>query len=63
MFNVRLNLGKEIFVQGPTDESRNLARPPGVDNDSVKGNTQGSDVYIVYHNKKAYGEFLIEYTY
>ena len=61
MFNVRLNLGKEIFMAGPTDETRKLARPPG-DNDSVKGNTQGSDVYIIYHNKKAYAEFLIEYT-
>ena len=62
MFNVRLNLGKEVFIQGPTDASRKLARPPD-DNDSVKGYTNGSNVYIVYHNKKAYGEFLIEYVF
>ena len=60
MFNVRLNLGKEVFIQGPTAESKKLARPPG-DNDSVKGHTGDSDVFIIYHNKKAYPEFLVEY--
>ena len=29
--------------------------------DSVKGQTGGSDVYMVYTNKKAYPEYLITY--
>lgn len=29
--------------------------------DSIKGNTQGSDVFIIYANKKAYPEYLITY--
>jgi hypothetical protein len=29
--------------------------------DSVKGITGGSDVYMVYNNKKAYPEYLISY--
>jgi hypothetical protein len=30
--------------------------------DCVKGNTMGSDVIMVYTNKKAYPEYLITYT-
>ena len=30
--------------------------------DSVKGNTGGSDVIMVYSNKKAYPSYLITYT-
>jgi hypothetical protein len=29
--------------------------------DSVKGNTNGSDVFMIYANKKAYPEYLITY--
>ena len=29
--------------------------------DSVKGNTQNCDVYMVYSNKKAYPSYLISY--
>jgi hypothetical protein len=29
--------------------------------DSVKGNTGGSDVFMVYSNKKAYPSYLITY--
>ena len=29
--------------------------------DSVKGFTNGSDVYMIYTNKKAYPEYLITY--
>ena len=63
-FFVRMNLGKEIFMTYDyknTDKTRKLQRPPG-DHDSVKGNTGGSDVYIVYHNKQTYPEYLISYT-
>ena len=30
--------------------------------DSVKGNTRGSDVYMVYANVKTYPRYLIEFT-
>ena len=60
-FNVRLNLGKEVFVAYNQEVTRKFQRPPG-DNDSVKGNTNGSDVYIVYHNKQTYPEYLVTYT-
>ena len=30
--------------------------------DSIKGNTRGSDVFMVYSNKKAYPFYLITYT-
>lgn len=30
--------------------------------DSVKGNTNGSDIYVIYANKKTYPEYLITYT-
>ena len=33
--------------------------PPGFD--SVSGNTRGSDVYIIYANKKAYPQFYVKY--
>ena len=42
----------------------NLMEPPTVNNicyDSVKGNTQGSDVYIVYKNVKTYPGLLVKY--
>lgn len=29
--------------------------------DSVQGHTNGSDVYMIYANKKAYPEYLITY--
>jgi hypothetical protein len=29
--------------------------------DSIKGITRGSDVYIIFVNKKAYPEYLITY--
>ena len=42
----------------------NLLEPPTVNNicyDSVKGFTQGSDVYIVYKNVKTYPGLLVKY--
>jgi hypothetical protein len=43
-----------------------LTMPPLVEGsnlrfDSVKGNTGGSDVFMVYSNKKAYPNYLITY--
>ena len=44
--------------------NKNLYEPPTENNiryDSVKGNTQGSDVYIVYKNVKTYPGLLVKY--
>ncbi len=46
---------------------KTLRQPPNRDgtaipHDSVKGNTQGSDVIMVYSNKKAYPSYLITYN-
>jgi hypothetical protein len=46
---------------------KNLRQPPNragtfVPHDSVKGNTQGSDVIMVYSNRKAYPSYLITYN-
>jgi hypothetical protein len=35
--------------------------PNGYYHDSIKGHTNGSDVYMIYTNKKAYPEYLITY--
>jgi hypothetical protein len=45
---------------------KKLRQPPNkegtnVPHDSVKGNTNGSDVIMVYSNKKAYPSYLITY--
>ena len=43
----------------------NLMEPPTVNKicyDSVKGNTQGSDVYIVYKNVKTYPGLIVKYS-
>jgi hypothetical protein len=66
MFMARVTLGKEIQLQ----KDNNLREPPvkemidgkPIRYDSVKGNTGGSDVYMIYTNKKAYPEYLITYT-
>jgi len=45
--------------------NKNLYEPPTENNiryDSVKGNTQGSDVYIVYKNVKTYPGLLVKYS-
>ncbi|KAM9979332.1 hypothetical protein ACTFIY_008583 [Dictyostelium cf. discoideum] len=43
----------------PLKDSRNKS----VRYDSVNGNTQGSDVYIVYDNQQSYPYYLVTYTY
>lgn len=62
MFQAKVNVGKYIEMQ----PDRNLKMPPAIPGtnkmyDSVKGNTGGSDVIMVYSNKKAYPEYLITY--
>ena len=50
----------------PKDTS--LKMPPLIEGksdqryDSVNGNTNGSDVFMIYTNKKAYPEYLVSYN-
>jgi len=55
-------VGKEIVLQ-PDGNLRVPPNQPGTNfpYDSVKGNTGGSDVIMVYSNKKAYPSYLITY--
>jgi len=63
MFYARVIVGNTI-VQHP-DRAR--THPPLLLNstvdryDSVQGHTGGSDIFVVYANKKAYPEYLITY--
>ncbi len=62
MFMATIIVGKEVYL-GLDD---NLKEPPinpstNRPYDSVKGNTNGSDVIMVYSNKKAYPTYLITY--
>ncbi len=62
MFMANVIVGKTIVMQS----NNKLREPPIIDGkkipyDSVKGNTGGSDVIMVYSNKKAYPEYLITY--
>lgn len=57
MFVARVLVGNAVSL----DSDNTLRRPPMIPNtdpsipyDSVKGRTKGSDVYMVYSNKKAY---------
>ncbi len=63
MFLATIIAGKQVDLQSdnslkvpPINPSTNLPY------DSVKGNTGGSDVVMVYSNKKAYPSYLITYT-
>lgn len=56
MFFARVQVGKSKSL--PPD--RNLRKQPD-GYDSVHGNTNGSDVFMIYRNKKAYPEYLITY--
>jgi hypothetical protein len=49
MFLALVNLGKVIDLKS----DQNIKHPPP-DYDSISGDTNGSKVYIVYANKKAY---------
>ena len=63
MFEARVNIGRTIQL----NSDNTLREPPQIDPskpqryDSVKGHTGGSDVYMVYANRKAYPEYLITY--
>jgi hypothetical protein len=48
-----VNLGEPEPVH-ESDPNRTKIVDPATGFDSVKGNTNGSDIYIVYANKKAY---------
>lgn len=53
MFLALVNLGEPaIILESDTNRTKTVAPPD--QKDSVKGNTNGSDIYIVYANKKAY---------
>ena len=53
MFLAYVNLGDVEYVAESSKGRSNLIQPPN-SRDSVKGNTNNSDIYIVYANKKAY---------
>lgn len=55
IFLAKVNIGETISLS-----SQNLVEPPQ-GKDSVQGKRGGSDIYIVYANKKAYPEFFIRY--
>jgi len=37
-------------------------KPDGTAYDSISGNTDGSDVCMIYQNQKAYPRYLVTYT-
>ncbi len=64
MFFAKVMIGNTIFC--PPDSK--LKMPPIINPakptehyDSVQGNTNGSDVFMIYTNKQAYPEYLISY--
>mmetsp|Transcript_23653 Transcript_23653/g.50182 ORF Transcript_23653/g.50182 Transcript_23653/m.50182 type:complete len:298 (+) Transcript_23653:594-1487(+) len=62
MFLTRLLVGKEIKL----DQNRSLTVPPsdpstGLKYNTVTGETQCSQVWIVYENGRAYPEYLVRY--
>ena len=63
MFYARVLVGNFIGLQS----DRSLKMPPLINAqglrryDSIKGNTNGSDVFMIYTNKQAYPEYLITY--
>ncbi len=65
VFCANVVIGKEIAM--PRDNStRFLLEPPAIPGtndryDSVKGNTNGSDVFVVYKNVKTYPGLLVRY--
>ncbi len=62
MFMANVLIGKEITMNS-TPSLREPPYQPGtnIKYDSVKGHTGGSDVIMVYSNKKAYPQYLITY--
>jgi hypothetical protein len=66
LFLAEVILGDCILLSH-TSDTQKLKKPPinqanGLMYDSVKGNTEGSDVYMVYLPSKVYPTYLVTYT-
>ena len=61
MFLAEVLLGDYVLLSSQK-LSRPNAKPDGTPYDSVKGQTGGSDVYMVYNNCKAYPRYLVTYA-
>jgi hypothetical protein len=66
LFLAEVILGDYILL-APSVETEQLKKPPinqanELMYDSVKGHTEGSDVYMVYLSSKVYPRYLVTYT-
>lgn len=62
MFEAQVNIGDTTILQRDKTIKMPPMKPDGFARyDSVQGFTGGSDVYMVYANKKAYPGYLITY--
>ena len=66
VFCANVVIGKSIDVL-ESEDAKKLVEPPFIEGtstryDSVKGNTQNHDVYMVYQNVKAYPGLLVRYS-
>jgi hypothetical protein len=57
MFFAQVNLGKVKEMAS----DRTMTKDRLGEFDTVKGHTAGSDVYIIYANKKAYPAYFVTY--
>ena len=61
MFYARVMIGNSKTVMPPMP-----LMPPIIEGnqryDSVNGNMDGSEIFMIYTNKKAYPEYLVSYT-
>lgn len=63
MFLAEVLLGDYVLLGSNSGLRRPNTKPDGVTlYDSVKGQTGGSDVYMVYNNCKAYPRYLVTYA-
>jgi hypothetical protein len=63
MFYARVMIG-DFVEMNPDSSLRDAPFKQGSETeqyDSVKGTTNGSDVFMIYSNQKAYPEYLISY--
>ena len=68
MFYAKVLIGDAIYLKSDK-ETRKMIKPPAKqtgsakskDYDSVKGNTNGSDVFMVYQSRKVLAKYLITY--
>ena len=63
MFCARVCVGKfkKLEPNGKIKEPPLMEDDPSKHYDSVQGTTGGSDVFMIYQNKRAYPEYLITY--